>query len=242
MTVVTKLPPHDQVIKLPMQVRGSDDDGIEIRAGSFDDKAHTVDVIFSTGAKVRRYSWRDDMAIDEELSMDPKHVRLGRLNSGAPFLDSHSSYELRDIIGSIVPKSARIERGVGIATVLLSKRKEVEGVVQDIRDSVIRNISVGYRVHEVVKTEGKDGQIPVWRVVDWEPHEVSAVAIGADAGARFRSAPGGGTATSPELFPCVVERSGTEPVTEPVQREAEQKHGFAAAARMRMRAALSSVA
>lgn len=185
MTVVTKLPPHDQVIKLPMQVRGADDDGIEIRAGSFDEKAHTVEVIFSTGAKVRRYSWRDDMAIDEELSMDPKHVRLGRLNSGAPFLDSHSSYELRDIIGSVVPKSARIERGIGVASVLLSKRDEVKGIVQDIRDQVIRNISVGYRVHEVVKTE-VEGAVPVWRAVDWEPYEVSAVAVGADAGARFR--------------------------------------------------------
>jgi hypothetical protein len=226
----------DQTINLPKQTRDGMA-GLEIRANSFDDKAHTVDVIFSTGAKVRRYSWRDDGAIDEELSMDPKHVRLGRLNAGAAFLNSHDSYDLRSVLGSIVPRSAKIVDGIGVATVLLSKREEVAGIVQDIRDGVIRNTSVGYKVHEVQKNETDKGTVPLWRVIDWEPFEVSAVAIPADAGSRFRSE---GRVVDDERFPCIVSRG--EPVEEPVQRQAEVKHGFAAAARMRMRAALSRVA
>lgn len=92
------------------------------------------------------------------------------------------------MLGSVVPGSARIDKGKGYAKVLLSKREEVRGIVTDIRDGVIKNISVGYRYHKVEKTDGQDGDPALWRVVDWEPLEVSAVPIPADAGAQFRSA------------------------------------------------------
>lgn len=159
----------------------------EVRASSFDETDNTIELVFTTGAKVRRYSWSEG-AYDEELVVDGGSVRLGRLNAGAPFLNTHADYRLEHVIGSVVPGSARIEGGKGHAKVVLSKREEVRGLVQDIRDGVIRNVSVGYRYHKVEKTDGQDGDPALWRVVDWEPLEISAVPIPADPGAQMRSA------------------------------------------------------
>ena len=101
------------------------------------------------------------------------------------------------VIGSVVPGTAKIEGGRGIATILLSKAKGVEDTVQKIREGVIRNISVGYWLHKVVKTEADDGSVARHDVVDWEPLEISAVPVPADAGSQIRSSQDdeGGTAT-----------------------------------------------
>jgi phage head maturation protease len=102
---------------------------------------------------------------------------VARLNAGAPLLNSHESSSLASILGTIVPGTARLEGSKGIARVQLSRRADVAGIVQDVRDGVIRNASVGYKIHEVIKSEGRKDQVPVWRVTDWEPHEISLVAI-----------------------------------------------------------------
>src|SRR5690606_27065274 len=59
-----------------------------------------------------------------------------------------------------------------------------------VRQGILPNVSVGYRVHKFEKVEGGDETTPVFRATDWEPHEVSLVTVGADAGAVIRSAPG----------------------------------------------------
>lgn len=157
-----------------------------IRPESFKPNDNTVEVVFTTGATVRRYSAREG-AYDEELVVEPGSVRLGRLNAGAPVLDTHRDNDLQHVIGSVVPGSARVENGLGVATVLLSKRDDLRGVVTDIRDGVIRHLSVGYRYHRVERIDGRDGAVPTMRVVDWEPLEVSFVPIPADPGASVRS-------------------------------------------------------
>ncbi|RAI35734.1 HK97 family phage prohead protease, partial [Rhodoplanes roseus] len=73
------------------------------------------------------------------------------------------------------------------ATVRLSRAPSHADIVQNIRDGIIQNVSVGYRIHAVEKVEGPEGDVPLWRVVDWEPLEISAVPIGADPGCRARS-------------------------------------------------------
>lgn len=202
-------------LQLPRESRA-----VEVRAGSFDEAAHTIDIIWTTGAKVRRYDWRSGASYDEVLEVAPGSVRLDRLNAGAPFLNTHSSYDLSQVLGSVVPGSAKIESGRGIATILLSRAAGDADIVQKIRDGVIRNVSAGYIRHQIEKTEADDGTIAVWRVTDWEPIEISAVPVPADPGAQTRSAPTG------DLFPCVVTQ--TQPsivVASPVEL---------AASRMRM--------
>ena len=159
-----------EIVKLSKQSRSA-----EFQASSFNEADNTVEVVWSTGAKVRRYSWRDGIPYDEELVVSPEAVRLERLNAGAPFLNTHADWSLEDVLGSVVPGSARIEGGRGLAKIRLSSAPGDADNVAKIRDGIIRNISVGYRILKIEKTEGDEGEVAVWRVVDWEPLEISAV-------------------------------------------------------------------
>ena len=189
----------EQMIELPALRRMA-----ELAPGSVDSDARTVEVVWSTGARVRRVPFFGQPH-DEELSLDPAHVRLERLNAGAPFLRVHELTELDAVIGSVAPDSARIENGRGVATVRLSEREDVEAIWRDIQAGHIRAVSIGYQVHryEVSKPEG--GR-ELWRAVDWTPFEISAVPVGADPAAGFRS--------TETLHACVVHRAGAVPRTE----------------------------
>ena len=142
----------------------------------------TVELVWSTGAQVRRASWSRGDYI-EELSMAPGAVRLERLNKGAPLLDAHDSYSLRSQIG--VVQRAWLDGNEGRALVKFSRRDDVASIFQDVQDGIYRNVSVGYKVHKTERDE--TGAVPVERAVDWEPYELSLVPIPADAGAQVRS-------------------------------------------------------
>lgn len=159
---------------------------VEIRSASYEEASNSVDVVWTTGATVRRYSWRDDVHYDEVLVVDASAIRLDRLNGGAPFLDTHDDYQLSSVIGSVVPGSAKIVGGKGLARVALSVAPEHAGIVANIKAGVIRNISVGYKIHRIEKVETAGNDVAVWRIVDWEPLEISAVAVPADAGSTIR--------------------------------------------------------
>jgi phage head maturation protease len=151
---------------------------------SANNDARTVDLVWSTGAPVKRSDWAGNSFI-EELSLAPGAVRLERLNAGAPLLDSHENSSLAAVIG--VVERAWIEAGEGRATVRFSDRPDVEPIWRDVQAGILRNISVGYRTHKTERDES--GPVPVERAVDWEPFELSLVPIPADAGAQTRSQP-----------------------------------------------------
>ena len=150
----------------------------------------TAEVVFSEGARVLRNSYFDGASY-EELSMDPAHIRMGRLNNGAPFLADHRG-ETSSVMG--VVESARIENGKGIAIVRFPTAgisEKADQMFALVRDGILQNISVGYRTYKAEQTnavEARGGAIPIFRATDWEPFEISAVAIGADDAAGFRSA------------------------------------------------------
>lgn len=168
---------------------------LSVRAavGSVNKDARTVDLIFSTGAAVERMDYWTGKRYREVLSMDPAHVRLDRLNSGAPLLDAHSAYSVGDVLGAVKPASARIENKLGLATVRFSKRDDVQPIFDDVVDGIINSVSVGYRVYKFVEDTPKDGGIPTRTAIDWEPFEVSMVPMPADVGARVRSGDKSGT-------------------------------------------------
>ena len=158
----------------------------EVRPDSINAEARTAELIFSTGAPVMRYDWMTGTRYVETLSLKRPHVRLDRLNNGAPFLNAHSTWALSDVIGVVQPGSAKITDGQGVATVRFSRRADVEPIWQDVRDGIVQNVSVGYRVHKYEQTDGEDGKLPTRHAIDWEPFEISAVPMGADDGAKVR--------------------------------------------------------
>ncbi len=172
--------------------------------GAVNEDKRTVDVVWTTGAKVLRSSYYEGQFY-EELSLDPKHVRMGRLNNGAPFLADHNGYDVARTLG--VVESARLEKGRGTATVRFAKAEddpEADKIFRKIKDKIIQNVSVGYRIYKVEKIEAADEKVPTLRVIDWEPSEISAVAMGADDGAGFRSA------SPTELNKCTFISRSTE--------------------------------
>ena len=91
---------------------------------------------------------------------------------------------------------------VGRATVRFSDRADVEPIWRDVASGIVRNVSVGYAVRSYEITE-TDGQPPVWRAVDWQPLELSAVPIGADAAAGFRAAGQPASRPNPPPIPAI---------------------------------------
>ena len=159
----------------------------DVQPQTINEEERSVELVWSTGAKVRRGGFFTD-PYDEELSMDPQHIRMGRMNKGAPLLNSHSQWNLRDVIGVI--ENARIENGVGKAKVRFSSRAEVDPIFKDVKDGILRNVSVGYRVYKYKDVSGPEDKFKTYRAIDWEPAEVSIVPVPADADAQIRSSAG----------------------------------------------------
>jgi hypothetical protein len=154
---------------------------------SIDADSRSVEITFTTGAPVERYDWNTGRRFLEVLSLAPGHVRLDRLNAGAPLLDAHSGYSVASVLGAVEPGSARIAKGEGRARVRFSKREAVRDVWGDVADGILRSVSVGYRVHAWAPEEaGAAGKLPTRKAIDWEPFEVSLVPIAADAAAAVR--------------------------------------------------------
>ena len=189
-------------LDLPLIVRAAQ---VIVEEGGEEDRI--AEVVWSTGSRRTVSSWFSE-DYEEELELNAGAVRLERLNAGAPLLNSHNAYDLDRVIGVVVEGSAKIERGQGTAQVRFSNRPEVDSIWQDVKDGILRNLSVGYKVHEY-HIEKREGQMELWRAVDWEPMEISVVAIGADSGAQFRSDQEQKGAT----FPCIVRRSDASPET-----------------------------
>lgn len=182
-------------VDAPMEVRA-----VITRPDSFDATNRTIEVVWTTGARGARFNWNRWEYVDEELGTDASNVRLDRLNGGAPVLNTHGQYELDDQIGVVVPGTARMEGGEGIATLQLSARADVASIVEDIAAGIIRNLSVGYRVHEYEITE-REGERALYRATDWEPYEISFVPVPFDAGSQVRS-----EQTAQGGHPCIIRR------------------------------------
>lgn len=192
-----------RAVNAPTMLRAAD-----VRPASYQEADNSIEVVWSIGAAGLRFDWLDGQHYVEELSMEPSAIRLGRLNAGACLLDSHSTYSLSSVLGSVVPGSVRIENGEGLCRVRLARTPDVADTVAKIIDGHIRSLSVSYNVFEFQRTE-REGEYPHMLATDWEPVELSFVTVPFDAAAqvRQRSAAQGGE------HPCTI-RGAAAPNTE----------------------------
>jgi phage major head subunit gpT-like protein len=152
------------------------------RPRTFDEAGRTVEVVFSTGAPVTRHDAKG--AYREVLSLDSGHVDLSGM-AGAPVLNAHAQGALGAVLGVI--ERAWIEAGEGRALLRLSARPDVAPLIGDIRDGIIRSVSVGYSVQEWRETADRQTGQRTRTAVRWRPAEISFVPVPADAGAHVRS-------------------------------------------------------
>ena len=173
---------------LPVQVRAA-----TLEPSTFNEADNTVEVVWTQGATVRRYDWWNDRPYDEALDVTPEAVDMTRFEAGTvQVLDGHRTYGgVNAILG--IAERGWLDGGEGRATIRLSQRPELAGIVADIRSGVIRAISFGYSVQQYAITPGAQrtdgGTVDLYRAVRWTPQEISFVTVPADAGAGTRSAP-----------------------------------------------------
>lgn len=145
----------------------------------------TVDVTFATNTPVLRYSWAREEYYNEVLDMNG--AKLDRAANGLPVLDNHGRWgSVGQILGRA--ENVRKEDGVYRATIRFSKRANVQDIVDDVNDGIIRDVSFGYTVLKYERTEKKEGQqYRDYIARSWEPNEISFVTIPADPKAGVRS-------------------------------------------------------
>lgn len=131
------------------------------------EEARTVEIAFSSEEPYQRVFGA------EILDHAPTSVRLGRLNGGGALLLDHDP---RQHIGVVEQASIDGDR-VGRAVVRFGRSTLADEAFRDVIDGIRRHVSVGYAIHKM-EQKAKDGTV---RVTDWEPHELSLVAIPADA-------------------------------------------------------------
>ena len=125
----------------------------------------TLEFSFSSEAPVKRWFG------NEVLSHDPEAVDLGRMNDGAPVLFNHDPDR---VIGVVERAWVDGEKRRARALVRFSRNAFAEEVLADVRDGVLRNISVGYSIDTA--EERSDNIV----ITKWQPHEVSVVSVPAD--------------------------------------------------------------
>lgn len=148
---------------------------------TFNEESRTVDVVFATESPVLRSSNRGDFY--EVLNINEQSIRMDRLNAGAPVLNDHKADDLSDVIG--VVERAWIQNSTAYASIKFSDREFVKPIIQDVKDGILRNVSVGYRIWRMEK-EDDNKEVPTYRAMDWQPFEISLVSIPADSRAQIR--------------------------------------------------------
>ncbi|MDM7852667.1 HK97 family phage prohead protease [Pseudochrobactrum kiredjianiae] len=197
---------------LPMQIQE-----VRLLAGDVDSETRTIDLVWTTGATVRRrryVGWDTVVPFDEVLIVSDKAIDLTRMNAGAPVLDSHSTWSTFSQVA--VVERAWIEGGEGKATIRFPKAgidKQSDRMFGLVSDRIIKNVSVGYSIDKIrIEEAQKKGDVEKVIVERWTPNEISFVTVPADPKAQVRS--------NANTFPLVF--------------DGKPDAHFAAAARMRM--------
>jgi len=115
----------------------------------------------------------------EILDHDPKSVRTDFLNSGrAPLFLNHNTFD--QPIGVVQKGTVKIGKDkIARCEARFGKTGPAQDALTNVDDKILNNTSVGYKVHEMRFDSEVNGQ-ENYRVVDWEPHEVSLVGVPAD--------------------------------------------------------------
>lgn len=152
----------------------------DLRPGSFDEAAMTVEATISTYADVRRRDPRGPFIERlDRAGLDTRNL------IGAPVLDGHRNSSGTHVVG--VVSGLRHEDGRLVAVIRMSAADDARPIITRIREGVLRGVSVGYRVNKWSESTDPATGERIRTALAWTIHEVSVVPIPADPGATIRS-------------------------------------------------------
>ena len=158
--------PEIRKIKVGRQYRE-----FQIEKRQIDEAKRTVDLSFSSEEPVDRW-WGIEI-----LDHQKKSVNLRRLIRGGALLIDHDMKNQVGVIEEVVVDEADRK---GRANVRFGRSAKAEEIFQDVLDGIRSNVSVGYQINEAVLERETKGELSTYRVVDWEPYEISLVSVPAD--------------------------------------------------------------
>lgn len=143
---------------------------ITLRGEHINEEARTVSLAFSS--ETDQVTRLDGVEI---LDHGADSIRLDRLKNKAPLLMDHDASDQVGVVESISVGPDRVARAV----VRFGRSTRASEVFNDVVDGIRSKVSVGYMIHQREDAD-RSGPVPVYRVTDWEPYEVSIVSIPAD--------------------------------------------------------------
>jgi HK97 family phage major capsid protein len=179
------------------------------RASAIDEKARTVELSFASDAPVQRWFG------NEILQIDAKACDLSRLNNGGAVLINHSwDDQVAVVTRAWIDKPAKKAR----ALIRFSRSARGDEIFNDIKDGIRSLVSVGYIVRSM-ELQSAAGDVENHLVTDWQPFEVSVVAVPADSsvgvGRAQRIEPARGPQQIPFTEPKLQTRVQPAPIMSP---------------------------
>ena len=152
----------------PLQRIASFDYADAVRGFEADNEAElrALEFPFSSETPVQRWFGA------EVLSHNQDAVDMTRLNDGAPLLWNHDPDRVLGVV-----ERGWLNDGRGHVRVRFSNSAFAQEKLADIKDGILRNISVGYSILNAEELRSQDGIL----ATSWQPHEVSVVSVPADA-------------------------------------------------------------
>jgi len=141
---------------------------VELQRGTLDEEARTVQATLSTESPVERFFGT------EVLEHTPKTIDLARAKRGLPLLFSHDQQTPIGRVEGVELQGDRLE-----GRLRFSRNTRAEEIWQDVREGMLSDVSIGYRVRQWADVDG--GR----RAKRWELLEASVVAVPADPGAQI---------------------------------------------------------
>lgn len=138
----------------------------EVRGSEEDDRV--IDMSISSETPVERW-FGNEILVHDRGAVDTEFMGSGT----APLLMDHDHREQIGVVQSVeLDEATRKLR----ARVRFSKRQYAQEILDDVKDGIRSNVSIGYRILEWVE-RADDDEV---RITSWKPFEVSIVSVPAD--------------------------------------------------------------
>src|SRR4051812_15926359 len=130
----------------------------------------SIEFAFSSELPVERWFG------SEILSHNSGAADFARLNGGAQLLFNH---DMDRYIG-VIERAWMAEDKRAYVRARFSQNEDAQQIMKDVEDGILKNVSFGYQIEEMVMTKKNENEPDEYTATRWTPYEVSFVTVPAD--------------------------------------------------------------